>query len=190
METQEKNVQEVQEELVNEVQEVSNNDTYQNVIRKLIASGCKRIGKIRIKNVNVTDKDNYVMVSLTTANPIRGYISDDKGITYKLGMTNTIFTSLWAITGAMKEDEDLSWMANTIQDTPEALNLILNGATIDVVQQEIPGGVEFTNPFTTRSNANVQVYDHDIIINHIIKFTLSKTGQRMADRMADKQMGF
>lgn len=190
METQEKNVQEVQEELVNEVEQVSNNDTYQNVIRKLIASGCKRIGKIRIKNVNVTDKDNYVMVSLTTANPIRGYVSDDNGISYKIGMTNTIFTSLWAITGAMKEDENLGWMSNALQENPEALNLILNGATIDIIQQEIPAGIEFTNPFSTRNDANTQVYDHDIIINHIIKFTLGKTGQKMADRMADKLMGF
>ena len=119
---------------------------YQNVIKKLIASGCKRINSVRIKNVNYTEKDNYTMISLTLAKNVRGYVSEDEGVTFELGETNVIFTSLFAIVGALKEDEELGWMGNALLENPQALNLILNGSTVDIIQQEIEQGVEFTNP--------------------------------------------
>lgn len=172
-----------------EVQNASN-VSYQNIIKKLIASGCKRINSVRIKNVNFTEKDNYIMISFTIANPIRGFVSNDNGVTYEEGETNIIFTSLYAITGALKEDEDLGWMANALLENPQALNLIFNGATVDILQQEISAGEEFTNPFSTRRDVEPQVYDHNLIINHILGFKLGRVGQKMADRFADKLMGF
>lgn len=178
------------EESVNEVNESSANVSYQNIIKKLIASGCKRINSVRIKNVNYTEKDNYTMISFTLASPIRGFISNDNGVTFVEGMTNTIFTSLYAIVGALKEDEELGWMANALLDNPQALNLIFNGGTVDIIQQEISAGEEFKNPFSNREDTNIQVYDHNLIINHILGFKLGKTGLKMADRLADKLMGF
>ena len=164
--------------------------SYQAVVKKLVQNGAKRINNCKIKNVNFTEKDNYTMISLTLINPIHGYVSNDNGMTYETGMTNTIFTSLYAIIGAMKEDEDLGWMGNTLLENPKLLNLILNGSSVDIIQQDIPAGTEFTNPFTTRADADVQVYDHNIILNHCIKFKLGKTGEKMADKLADKLMGF
>lgn len=166
------------------------NASYQNCIKKMIAAGCKRINSVRVKNVNFTEKDNYTMISFTLSTPIRGFISNDNGMTYQEGMTNTLFTSLYAITGALKEDDELGWMANALLDNPQALNLIFNGSTVDIIQQEVSAGVEFTNPFSTRADVPVQVYDHDVIINHIIRFKLGKTGEKMAARLADKLMGF
>lgn len=164
-------------------------ETYKQIIKDLINSGNKRINQVRIKNVNVTEKDNYTMISFTLASAIRGYVPNENGV-YELGMTNTIFTSLYAITGAMKEDEDLGWMANTLLENPSALNLILNGATVDIIQQEIASGEEYVNPFTSRKDVDPVVYDHDLIINHIIGFKLSKVGQKMSDKLAEKLMGF
>ena len=164
--------------------------SYKNIIKRLIASGCKRINSIRIKNVNFTEKDNYTMISFTLASAIRGFVSKDNGTTYEEGMTNTIFTSLYAIVGALKEDEELGWMANALLDNPQALNLIFNGSTVDIIQQEISAGEEFKNPFSTREDVEPQVYDHNLIINHIIGFKLGKVGMKMADHLADKLMGF
>ena len=165
-------------------------NTYQDAIKNLLLNGAKKLTNIRIKNVNFSEKDNYTMVSFTLSNPIRGYVSNDNGNSYEEGMTNTIFTSLYAIVGALKEDDELSWMANALLENPKALNLIFNGSTIDIIQQDISAGEEFVNPFSTRTNPDVQVYDHNLIINHIIKFKLSKVGLRMADKLADKLFGF
>lgn len=185
----EENVTTTQEQ-VNAQVENGNSNNYQNAIKSLLANGAKRLNNVKIKNVNYSEKDNYTMVSFTLTNPIRGYVSNDNGITYTEGMTNTLFTSLFAIVGAIKEDEELGWMANALLENPQALNLIFNGATVDIIQQDIPQGTAFTNPFSTRTDVNEQVYDHDIIINHLIKFKLGKTGEKMADKLADKLFGF
>lgn len=190
--------QEIINETVNEVnvnEEVTNIETntdvsFNNMIKKLIASGCKRINSIRIKNVNYTEKDNYTMISFSLATPIRGFVSNDGGVTYEEGNTNIMFTSSYAISGALKEDEELGWMANALLDNPQALNLIFNGAQIDILQQHISAGEEYKNPFSTRTEVEPQVYDHDIIINHIIGFKLGKVGLKMADKLADKMLGF
>lgn len=170
--------------------EILVNANYKNTVKKLLADGCKKVSGLRIKNVNVTEKDNYTMISLSIASFIDGFISKDNGVTYEKGKTNTIFTSIFAIAGAMKEDEDLAWLANSINERPEALTLILNGGNVDIIQQEIPAGTEYVNPFSTKEDAEPTVYDHDIIINYIVAFHLGKTGQRMADRLADKILGF
>lgn len=186
-------VEQVNVQVENGAENASNemvNASYQNCIKKLIATGCKRINSVRIKNVNFTEKDNYTMISFTLSTPIRGFVSNDNGVTYQEGMTNTLFTSLYAIVGAVKEDDELGWMANALLDNPRVLNLIFNGGSIDILQQEIVAGEQFTNPFSTRNDPTVQVYDHDVIINHIIGFKLGKTGEKMAARFADKLMGF
>ncbi len=178
------------ETTANNAVEMANDNRYANVIKTLIAEGAKRINGVRIKNVNCTEKDNYTMISLTLATPIRGFVSNDGGATFQEGMTNTLFTSLYAIVGAMKEDEELGWMGNALLEHPEALNLILNGSTVDIIQQDVPSGVEYKNPFSTREDNSATVYDHDIIINNVVKFKLGKTGIRMSDKLADKLLGF
>lgn len=170
--------------------EILVNVSYADILKKLLAEGCKRINDIRVKNVNVTEKDNYTMISLSLGTAIAGYVSKDNGVTYEKGNVNTLFTSTFAIAGAMKEDEDMAWMANAINAHPEALTLILNGGTVDIIQQEVPAGTEYVNPFTTRTDVEPSVYDHDIVINYIVGFHLGKTGMRMADKLADKLLGF
>lgn len=179
------NAEEVRD--VNVVETTSVN-SYANICKQLIAGGCKRINGVKIKNLNVTEKEDYVMVSLTLNNTIRGFISEDGGVTYKEGETKVLFTSLYAIVGALKENEDLAWMANALIQHPNALNLVLNGATIDIIQQDVPAGVVYHNPFSSTSNETS--FDHDIIINYVVSITLGKTGERMADKLADKMFGF
>lgn len=182
---------EVAEEVINEVANEANVEVtgYQSIIKKLKANGCKLLSGLIIKNVNYTEEDNYTRVSFTLNRPIRGYVTDDQGETWKEGVTNIVFTSLYGIVGALKEDEELSWMSNALLNNPKILNMIFCGATINILQQDVVAGEEYSNPFSTRSDAPTQIYDHDIIINHIIKFKLNKVGEKMADKLADKLMG-
>jgi len=178
------------DQTTNATEQASNAVGYQNIIKKLIASGCKRVNSVRVKNVNFTQKDNYNMVSFTLASPVRGYVTKDEGNSYEIGLTTTIFTSLFAIVGAIKEDENLGWMGNALLENPQALNLILNGSSIDVLQQEVAAGEEYFNPFSTKEDADSRVYDHNIIINNVVSFKLGESGKAMANRLADKLMGF
>ena len=77
-------VEQVNVQVENGAENASNemiNVSYQNCIKKLIATGCKRINSVRIKNVNFTEKDNYTMISFTLSTPIRGFVSNDNGVT-------------------------------------------------------------------------------------------------------------
>ncbi len=170
-------------------EKIENDDSsFKRIIRTLETNGCKRISNIHIKNVNVTEKDNYTMVSFTLTSSIRGYVYTENG--YELGKTNLVFTSLYAIFSTLKEDENKAWLAFYFLSHPQALNPVLNGAQIDILQQDVIAGKEYVNPFSTKANQKPQVYDHDLIINHIISFKLSATGEKMAGKVADKLLGF
>ena len=163
---------------------------YRDIIAKMIREGGTLIKNNRIKNVNVTQKDNHVMVSFTLTNKIKGFIPVEEGSDeYVEGMTNIIFTSLPAVLGAMKEDEDLAWMANSINKSPNILNLVLNGASINIIQELLPAGVEYFNPFSTKVNQEARVYDHDTYINNVLDFKLSRVGGTMADKIANMIIG-
>lgn len=167
--------------------EVKTSD-YDAIIKGIIAAGGKKIAGIRVKNANFTEKDNYTMVSFTLANKIRGYVRDEETGTYKEGMTNVIFTSLFAICGALKEDDEKAWIANHLLNHPTALPLLFAGSTIDLVQSEIPAGVTYRNPFSSRENIEGVTYDHDTIINNLIRVRFGKMGEIAASRLMDKML--
>lgn len=166
-----------------------NTNSVRDIIRNLIADGATRINKLRIKNVNF-DQDyenkNYIRVSFTLDRPVPGYVSKDNGLSFEKGMTQLIYTSTFAIAAVLKENEDYAWLANEIVNRPKALSLILNGATIDILQREIPKGTPAVNPFSTQTEKEWPIYDHDMIINDVINITLGKTGERMAEKLADR----
>lgn len=175
----------------NEVNETSNGEkTIKDIIKELMAKGCKRVNDVTVKNVVVEEFDNYVRATLVTREALDAYVSDDNGTTYYKGKSNNLFSSTFAIAGTMKEDEELSWMANSIIEHPNVLNLILNGSKIDVIIEEVPKGVEYINPFTTKTNPEPTTFDNDTIVKYVVGIKLGKSGQKMADKLADKLMGF
>lgn len=167
--------------------EVKTSD-YDAIIKGIIAAGGKKINSVRVKNVNFTEKDNYTMISFTLANKIAGYVRDENTGEFKEGLTNVIFTSLFAICGAMKEDDEKAWIANHLLQHPNTLPLLFSGSTIDIVQQTIPAGTEYRNPFSTRENTDTSVWDHDVIINNVIRIRFGKTGELAANRLMDKML--
>lgn len=167
--------------------EVKTSD-YDAIVKGIIAAGGKKITGIRVKNANFTEKDNYTMVSFTLANKVRGYVRDEETGVYKEGMTNVIFTSLFAICGTLKEDDEKAWIANHLLNHPTALPLLFAGSTIDIVQSEIPAGVTYRNPFSTRENVEGVTYDHDTIINNLIRVRFGKMGEIAASRLMDKML--
>lgn len=172
---------------VNETSESSVRD----IIRNLIADGATRINKLRIKNVNYDpdyeDKD-YIRVSLTLDRKVPGFVpvTDNNGnITgYEYGLTNVIYTSTFALAAVLKENEEFSWLANHIVAKPKALTLLFNGATIDILQRQIAKGTPVVNPFSTQTNKEWPVYDHDMVTNDVISIALGKTGEKMAMTLA------
>lgn len=163
--------------------------TFMEVVKNCIVNGAKRINGLKVKNINF-DEDyedkSYIRISFTVDRAIPGFVTNDGGATYEKGNVNVVFTSSFALAGLIKENEDLAWMANTIANKPKALSLIFSGATIDILQMEYPTGTPVVNPFS--KNTEGQIYDHDVITNNVIAIKLSKSGERFADKLADKML--
>lgn len=173
-----------------EVIRTSDERSFKEIIKDLMNSGCQRFNDITVKNIVTEEFDNYTRVTIVTKESLPAYVSDDNGVTYYEGKSNNVFTSTFALAGSMKEDEDLSWMANAINEHPSVLNLILNGSKVDIIVQRVTKGEEYINPFTTKKDAEPTTFDNDTIIKYIVAIKLGKTGQKMADKLADKLMGF
>ncbi len=105
---------------------------------------------------------------------------------YKYGLTNVVYSTNFAISGAFKNDENLAFIGNAAANSPGALVPVLAGSTIDIIQESVKAGTEYVNPFTTRDNPVSTVFEHDTIINHIVGIKLGKVGEKMLDRILDK----
>lgn len=178
------------EEVTNEVMETKTSSikTVSQVIKDLLANGCKRIVNMRVKSAKVTEKDNYTMVSLTLDKPISGYVSDEDGI-FEKGETNVIFASTYSLAATLKESDDTAFAANTLVENPKGFEVILAGARIDIIQQEVSADELYVNPFSSRSEDEGEALGHDTIINHVISINPSSNARDLLKLMALKMMG-
>ena len=187
----------VDEEVVNN--EVVNNEeqetnktsnsgfkSFKQIVKELMSAGNKRVNNIRVRSAKVTEMDNYVRVSLTLDNAIEGYISNEDGV-YEKGMTNIIFASTYSIGSLLKEYDETAWCANQLIQNIKGFEVILAGAKIDIIQEEVSGDENYKNPFNN-SNSEGVFLGHDAIINHIVNIKLSNQAQKMLDMMAMKMM--
>lgn len=182
--------QQIAEQTEGQNNEVSNARNFKEIVKALMLSGeCKRFVGLRVKNVNDKEMDNYHRISFTLDRNIPGYVPDEYG-EYNKGLTSVAFSSTYAIAGLLRESEDTTWLGNQVVEKPQILGLILSGAKIDIVQQTIPAHTDYVNPFTSKIDPEPVQFDNDTIINHIVSIELGKTGQKMADMLAIKLMGF
>lgn len=166
---------------------VSKIKTNKQVVAELLAKGCNKIAGIRVRSSIVTPKDNYVMVSLSLERGIPGYVSDDEGVFTK-GETATVFASSYSIASILKDNDETAWAANQLIQNPKGLEVILAGAKIDLVQEEVSADEIYKNPFSN-SNDEGSNLGHDTIINHIVKIEICQKAKQMLNMLAMNMMG-
>ena len=105
------------EQTIKEEVEVMQQSTYNQLVAKLIKEN-KLYKNYKIKSCKCTVKDNYIQISFTLDKKIKGYLANNNG-EFVQSETNLIFTSNFAISGAIKEDEDTAWLKNIIVDNPK-----------------------------------------------------------------------
>lgn len=149
----------------------------------------KKYGRIitrTVKNFNFEILDNYTRISFTLREPVKAYVLNVESDEYEIGKSNVVFNSAYAFAGVLKENEDLAFTANDTIVNPKLTGLLTIGGTIDIIQQEVLEGEEYINIFS--SDPEPIVFDHDVIINHIVGFKPGKTGLKFVDRYMDKLM--
>lgn len=171
----------------NESSSKSKIKTLKQVVAELIAAGNKKIAGIRVRSAKVTEKDNYVMVSLSLDKAIPGYVANEEGV-FEKSETVTVFASSYSIASVLKESDETAWAANQLVANPKGLEVILAGSRIDIIQEEVSGDELYKNPFSNSSAEGVAL-GHDTIINHVIKIELCAQAKKMLNMMAMSMMG-
>ena len=158
-----------------------------NVIESLIKAGAKSVKNLKVKNVNVVPQENYVRVSLSVDKAIRGFVAQEDG-TYKEGESKVIFVSLFSIIAQLRDDENASFAVNHILSRPESVVILLNGATLDILQEDVASGKEYHNPWSNNTD-HVTTFEHDTIINHIVNVEMNERAYKLLDKLADSILG-
>lgn len=169
-------------------QEQGNEKSFKDICNEIIANGATRIRNLKVRSCKITEQDNYTMVSLTLERKVRGYRADEATGIFEEGDTNVIFTSSYSLASVLKNNEDLAFCANSLVENPRGFEVVMSGATIDVIQQPVAADELYKNPFSS-SNAEGVALGHDTIINHIVDIKPSNRALAVLDRMALAMLG-
>ena len=158
------------------------------IVESLVKAGAKTIKGLTVKGLNVVPQENYIRVSLSVDKPIRGFVAQEDG-TYTEGETKVIFVSLFSIVAQFRDDERASFAVNHILKQPEAVQVILAGAKLNVLQEDVKQGTEYKNPWSDKADAVATTMEHDTIINHIVDINLTERAYLLLDRLAMAMLG-
>lgn len=158
------------------------------VIEKLIKNGAKSVKGLKVKGVNVVPQENYVRCSLSVDKPIRGFIAQEDG-SYAEGESKVIFVSLFSIVAQLRDDDQAAFAVNHILSHPESIAVLLTGAQLNILQEDVASGQEYINPWSTNDNAVATTFEHDSILNHIVDIKLTDRAYQMLDKLAMGMMG-
>lgn len=171
-----------------QVEEQVTERTFKDICNEIVANGGRRIKGIKVRSCKITEQENYTMVSLTLERKVKGYrANEDTGI-FEEGETNVIFSSSYSLASVLKNNEDLAFCANTLVENPNAFEVVLSGATIDIIQQPVAADELYKNPFSTSDSEGVSL-GHDTIINHVINIVPCKRAMTVLDRVALSMFG-
>ena len=171
-----------------QVEEQSNEKSFKDICNEIVANGGTRIRGVKVRSCKITEQDNYTMISLTLERKVKGYRTDETTGIFEEGETNVIFTSSYSLASVLKNNEDLAFCANSLVENPRGFEVVMSGATIDVIQQPVAADELYKNPFSS-SNAEGVALGHDTIINHIVDIKPSNRALAVLDRMALAMLG-
>lgn len=159
-------------------------------IKQLINNGAKLIKNCKVKNIAYSNNDGKIIVKFVLTEPIRDYVLCADGVNYKIGKTDIIYSSIYAVFEILLEDDTLGWLGNVILENPSVLNEVFQGAIVDVLQQEVFKGEEYINPFIENYKQKTIISDRNFIVNHCVKFYLSEAGEKVADDIMNVIFGY
>lgn len=160
--------------------------SFNEAVASLRKAGAKEYKDVRVMNVTVTEKDSWTRIALTLDQEVDGFVSDDNG-DYTKGTTRIVFLSLYSIAAVLKNNDDTLAIGSYVVNHPTALQILLSGAKIDILQQEVAANATYLNHFTGEEVEHQS--DHDSIFTRIVAIALSDKGLRAVEKIEDKLLG-
>jgi len=161
--------------------------SFESVVKALIAADNTTVIRgLKIRSVNVVDADTYTSVRLSVDKAVPAFVADGDTGNFVPGFITTLFQSTYALSGLFKNIDELAAVATYVVNSPKIIGLLLTGATIDVVMEQLTAGSEYVNPFS--ANAEPTVIANNTYISHIIGIKLGVQGTKMLDKLIDRIM--
>lgn len=160
--------------------------SFNEAVAALRKSGANEVKDLRVMNVTVTDCNSWTRIALTLDKEVGGFVADDEG-NYSKGTTHVVFLSLYTVVGVLKNTDDTMAIASYVVNHPTALQVLLSGATITLLQQEVGANATYTNPFTEEECQHES--DHDSIFNYIASIAFTDKALHNVEKIEDKLLG-
>ena len=179
--------------------------TRDDIVRECLADAAhfRRVNGIHVKNVKafarLAEQTGNVVTRLTfvTKEKLPGMTVDENNLdafgmpVRKIALSNNIFTSAYAIAGAMKEEAKGAIFADAVSSmtavlagrqeaeivgTANIANLLFAGGVIDVICQFVKAGEAYINPFASATTEDT-VFDEDRIFHHVVRCQFGPVGE-------------
>ena len=141
---------------------------------------------VTICNVTLTDCKNWTRVALTLNREVDGPVCDSEG-QWSIGKVRVVFVSLYSIISLLKNTNDTLAITGHIANNPTALQIILCGAKVELLQQEVKAHATYVNAFTGEETEHES--DHDSLFNHLVDVEFTDKGHRAIEKIEDKLLG-
>lgn len=190
------------DELANDVESIKTRD---DIVRECLADAAhfRRINGLHVKNVKafarLAEQTGNVVTRLTfvTKEKLPGMAVDENNLdafgmpVRKIALSSNIFTSAYAVAGAMKEDAKGAIFADAVSSmtavlagrqeaeivgTANIANLLFAGGVVDVVCQFVKAGEVYVNPFASATTEDT-VFDEDRIFHHVVRCQFGPVGE-------------
>ena len=158
---------------------------------------------LRIKNVKTvvyraSTGNRTTRITLIVDKPIAGMVKDSKNLdafgepTVKLGPSTNVFTSAFALSGAMKESPKGAIYADKVSSITAVLldnkpvevtgkdnlpNILYAGGECDILCQLVPAGHPYHNPFSTKDEDDGTIFPINRIFHHVVRVSFGEVGE-------------
>lgn len=158
---------------------------YKEVIATLKKEGAQEVKNLTIKSVKFNEKDDITKMVITLDGEVPAYISNDDGVTFEKGMTNSVWLFPSVIKALLREIDEYSAIRDYLVADESIAKMALIGAKVDVLAVEVAGDEVYKNPFSDSDTEGAPI-GHDTIVHHVIKLVPSKNMAKVAQKLEDK----
>lgn len=189
------------------MEDASSAKTREDILRECLADAkhFRRMNNLHIKNVKafayLAKRSGRVNTRITFVikEHIPGMVVDENVLdafgqpTKKLGASTNVFSSAFAVSGAMKESAKGAIFADSVANmtailagkesveitgTANVANTLYAGGVADVLCQFVPANTPYRNPFSTADeDEEADMFDEDRIFHHVVRLQFGEVGE-------------
>ena len=159
------------------------------ICQEAVKNGGKIVKSVKIEDavVSIDDaaEDKPAQVTIKFEEPcVKAFVANEDGV-FEEKVVDYIVVRTYAISGLFKKARK-GYLGRYIVRKPTALELLLPGAEVDILQQPLAANTWYYNPFSTKETTTARRYATDRIINNVVGIVFDTQGKRQIEKIEDK----